>query len=99
MLINFFDSSIFLNASLFVFFLGLIGLIINRYNLIIPIICVEIMFFGINYFLAASSISIQDMDGLVVCLFILTIAATESAIALGLLVIYYRIFKNVILPF
>ena len=55
------------------------------------------MFFGINYFLATSAVSVNDVKGLSVCLFILTVAATESAIALGLLVLYYRIFNTIIL--
>jgi NADH:ubiquinone oxidoreductase subunit K len=57
------------------------------------------MFFGINYFLVSSAISIHDMEGLIVSIFILTVAATESAIALGLLVLYYKVFNNVVFSF
>lgn len=97
MIVNFFTNEFYLNASILVCFLGFIGIILNRYNLIIVIICIEIMFFGINYFLATSAVSVNDIKGLSVCIFILTVAATESAIALGLLVLYYRIFNTIIL--
>jgi len=99
MIVNFFTNEFYLNASIILGFFGLIGIILNRYNLIIIIICIEIMFFGMNYFLATSAVSINDIKGLSTSLFILTVAATESAIALGLLCLYYKIFNTIILSF
>ena len=86
-----------MDIGLIIVYLGLSGILMNKTNLIISIISIEILFYGINYYLLTTSLLIQDMEGLVVSFFILTIAAGESAIALGLLTVYFKKFKNILL--
>ena len=92
-----FNSHLYLEIGLIIVYLGLAGILLNKNNIIISIISIEIMFYGINYYLLTSSLLIQDMEGLVLSIFVLTIAAAESAIALALLMIYFKIFKNILL--
>ncbi len=77
-------------ASL-IFFIGLVGLFITRRNIIIILMCVELMLLGINMNFIIYSVYLDDVYGQLFALFILTIAAAESAIGLAILVVYYRI--------
>jgi NADH-quinone oxidoreductase subunit K len=86
-----------MEIGLVIVYLGLSGLLLNKSNLIISIICIEIIFYGLNYYLISTSLLIQDMEGLVISIFVLTVAAGESAVALALLMIYFKIFKNILL--
>lgn len=92
-----FNSHIYIEIGLIIVYLGLSGILLNKSNLIISIISIEIMFYGINYYLITTSLLIQDIEGLVISIFVLTVAAGESAIALALLMIYFKVFKNILL--
>jgi NADH-quinone oxidoreductase subunit K len=67
--------------------------VLNRKNILITIMSVELMLLAVNLNFVLFSIYLDDIVGQVFVLFILTIAATESAIGLAILVIYYRL-KN-----
>ena len=69
-----------LNLTCILFFIGLMGIVLNRKNILIIIMSIEILLLAINLNFAAFSIYLDDMIGQVFVLFILTIAATESAI-------------------
>lgn len=77
-------------ASL-LFFVGLVGMFVTRKNIIIILMCVELMLLGINLNFIFSSLWVDDSLGQIFALFILTIAAAESAIGLAILVVFYRI--------
>nr|YP_009688830.1 NADH dehydrogenase subunit 4L [Cafileria marina]QEF30254.1 NADH dehydrogenase subunit 4L [Cafileria marina] len=94
---TFFNSNIYMDIGIIIIYLGLGGILLNRNNIIISIICIEIVFYGINYYLLTSALIIQDLEGLVVSFFVLTVAAAESAVALGILMVYFKIFKNILL--
>ena len=81
------------NAVLF--FISILGVILNRKNIIITIISLELMLLAINLNFIMFSLYLDDAVGQIFVLFILTIAATESAIGLALLTMYYRL-KNTI---
>ena len=72
------------------FFIGLIGMVINRNNLIILLMCVELMLLSVSTNLLAFSHEFQQAQGDVFVFFILTVAAVESAIGLAILVLLYR---------
>ena len=55
------------------------------------------MFYGLNFFLVAISVYLDDMIGEVFSLFILTLAAAESALALALITAYFRVYGNILL--
>ena len=62
----------------------------------ITIISIEIMFYGINLYLITISLYHDDIAGQILSLFILTIAAAESAIALALIMAYFKIYKDIL---
>ena len=57
------------------------------------------MFYGINFYLVTVSLIVDDIAGQMLSLFILTIAAAESAIALALIMSYFKIFKDILFDF
>lgn len=87
---------IFVNTLLF--FTSILGINLNRRNLIITIISLELMLLSINMNFIAFSVYLDDAVGSVFIFFVLTVAAAESAIGLALLTMYYRIKNNVNLP-
>jgi len=84
-----------LNIILILFLIGVLGIVLNRKNILIILISIELMLLAINLNFIVFSIYLDDVIGLLFVLFILTIAATESAIGLAILTIYYRL-KNTI---
>jgi NADH-quinone oxidoreductase subunit K len=80
-----------LTLNLILFLVGLLGIVLNRRNVIIILISVELMLLAINLNLIVCSIYIDDMLGQVFALLVLTVAAAESAIGLAILVIFYRV--------
>ncbi|MFA7235599.1 MAG: NADH-quinone oxidoreductase subunit NuoK [Phycisphaeraceae bacterium] len=79
----------FLLTGALLFVLGLIGFIARR-NLIVMFLCTEMMFQGVVVTLTAFSKFHDNLDGQVFVIFVLTIAAAEAAMALGLVVLLYR---------
>lgn len=75
-------------AILFVF--GIFGIFLNRKNVIIILMSIELMLLAVNINFVAFSTYLQDMVGQVFAMFILTVAAAEAAIGLAILVIYFR---------
>lgn len=75
-------------AILFVF--GVFGIFLNRKNVIIILMSVELMLLAVNINLVAFSAFQGDMAGQVLAMFVLTVAAAEAAIGLAILVVYFR---------
>ena len=84
-----------LNIVITLFLIGVLGLVLNRKNILITLMSIELMLLAINLNFIIFSIYLDDLAGYVFVLFILTIAAAESAIGLAILTIYYRL-KNTI---
>ena len=82
-------------CCLFLFFLSLLGIILNRTNIIIIFISIELMLLSINFNFIIYSKFLDDILGQVFSLFFLTIGASESAIGLGILVSFYRMRKGI----
>ena len=80
----------FFTLSLLIFCIGIIGLIINRKNLILILMAVEIILLSANINLVSASVFLDDIQGQILTIFVLTIAAAEAAIGLAILVIYFR---------
>nr|YP_009092505.1 NADH dehydrogenase subunit 4L [Cyanoptyche gloeocystis]AIM52091.1 NADH dehydrogenase subunit 4L [Cyanoptyche gloeocystis] len=80
----------FLFVSITIFLISLIGIFYNRKNIILLLISLELMLLAINLQFVIFSCYMDDFLGQIATLFILTIAAAESAIGLALLVIYYK---------
>lgn len=77
-----------LGAALFV--IGITGIFINRKNVIVLLMSVELMLLAVNINFVAFSAYLNDLVGQVFTIFVLTVAAAEAAIGLAILVVYYR---------
>jgi NADH-quinone oxidoreductase subunit K len=80
----------YLSVAAILFTLGVLGIILNRKNIIIILMSVELILLSVNINLVAFSSFLSDLTGQVFSLFILTVAAAEAAIGLAILVTYYR---------
>nr|QYC61811.1 NADH dehydrogenase subunit 4L [Paralia sulcata] len=81
----------FLIVTTTLFLIGVLGLVLNRKNILIIIMSIELMLLAVNLNFVLFSVYLDDILGQMFVLFILTVAATESAIGLAILVIYYRL--------
>ena len=73
-----------------IFLLGIVGIFLNRKNVIVILMSIELILLAVNINLVSFSIFINDISGQVFTLFILTVAAAEAAIGLAIIVVYYR---------
>lgn len=89
--LNFMDQIQFLAVSIILFLLGIWGIFLNRKNIIIMLMSIELMLLAVNLNFLVFSIYLDDLIGQLFALLILTVAAAESAIGLALLVVYYRV--------
>jgi NADH-quinone oxidoreductase subunit K len=88
----------YLVLSLSLFCIGLAGIVSNRTNLLIILMCIEVVLFSIDLNFVIFSVYLDDMVGMVFALFILTVASSESAIGLAIVVVYYRLQNTIVLP-
>jgi NADH-quinone oxidoreductase subunit K len=80
----------YLIVGAIVFTLGVAGIILNRKNVIIIMMSIELILLAVNINLVAFSAQLHDLTGQIFALFILTVAAAEAAIGLAILVTYFR---------
>ena len=80
----------YLTVAAILFTLGVFGIFLNRKNVIIIMMSIELMLLAVNINLVAFSVVLTDMAGQVFAMFVLTVAAAEAAIGLAILVIYHR---------
>jgi NADH-quinone oxidoreductase subunit K len=80
----------YLILSSIVFVIGICGIFLNKKNLIIILMSIELMLLAVNINMVAFSAYLQDLTGQIFTIFILTVAAAEAAIGLAILVIFYR---------
>ncbi len=78
-------------VPLFIFLIGLLGIFINRKNILLVIVCVELVLLSINFIFLIFSFYLDDIFGQIFAIFILTVAAAESSIGLAILITYYRV--------
>jgi NADH-quinone oxidoreductase subunit K len=80
----------YLTVAAILFTLGILGIFLNRKNVIIILMSVELMLLAVNLNLVAFSAHHGDLVGQVFALMVLTVAAAEAAIGLAILVVYFR---------
>jgi NADH:ubiquinone oxidoreductase subunit K len=80
-----------MNLSLILFLIGILGFVLNRKNIILMLISIEIMLLAITFLILVSSLSFDDILGQTYAIYIIAIAGAESAIGLGILVAFYRL--------
>ena len=80
----------YLLVAAILFAIGIFGIFLNRKNVIIILMSVELMLLAVNINFVAFSVALGNLVGQVFALFVLTVAAAEAAIGLAILVIYFR---------
>ena len=80
----------YLTVAAILFTLGIFGIFVNRKNVIIILMSIELILLAVNINLVAFSFYLNDLAGQIFALFILTVAAAEAAIGLAILVVFFR---------
>ena len=88
---------IFIGVNLIIFLICLLGIFFNFRNILIVLMGIELMLLFLNLNFIYFSLYLDDLYGQLFSLFILTIAASESAIGLAIIIIYYRIRGNILI--
>ncbi len=80
----------YLTLGAIIFSLGTLGIFLNRKNVIVILMSIELILLAVNINLVSFSIFLQDIVGQIFTMLILTVAAAEAAIGLAIIVVYYR---------
>jgi len=80
-----------MNITLILFLIGILGFVLNRKNIILMLISIEIMLLAITFLILVSSLNMDDIIGQTYAIYIIVVAGAESAIGLGILVAFYRL--------
>ena len=80
----------YLTLAAIIFTIGVVGIFLNRKNIIVILMSIELILLAVNINLVSSSIYLNDLSGQIFTLFILTVAAAEAAIGLAIIVVYFR---------
>ena len=80
----------YLTLASIILVIGIFGIFLNRKNVIIILMSIELILLSVNINLVSFSIYLQDLVGQVFTMFILTVAAAEAAVGLAIIVIYYK---------
>ena len=85
----------YLTLGAIIFSIGVAGVFLNRKNIIVILMSIELILLAVNINLVSFSIFLNDLTGQIFALFILTVAAAEAAIGLAIIVVYYRNTSNI----
>ena len=80
----------YLTVAAILFVIGVLGIFLNRRNVILMLMCIELLLLSVNINLVAFSAYLGDLTGQVFAMFVLTVAAAEAAIGLAIMVIFFR---------
>ena len=80
----------YLTVSAILFVIGVLGIFLNRRNVILMLMAIELLLLAVNLNLVAFSAYLGDIKGQIFAMFVLTVAAAEAAIGLAILVIFFR---------
>ena len=80
----------YLGLGAVIFTIGVVGIFLNRKNVIVLLMSIELILIAVNINLVSFSVYQQDIVGQVFTMFVLTVAAAEAAIGLAILVVYFR---------
>jgi NADH-quinone oxidoreductase subunit K len=81
----------FIIVSVILFTIGLVGFLVNRKNILLLLLALEIMLLAVNINFVVFSVFLDDLLGQIFTLIVLTVAAAESALGLAILIVYYRV--------
>jgi len=92
-----FSMNILIFTTTIIFLLGALGLVLNKRNLILILMSIELMLVAINLNFIIFSVYLDDIFGQIFALYVLTIAAAESAIGLAIFTIYFKDKQSILL--
>lgn len=78
-------------VAIILFIVGVLGIFLNKKNIILLLMSIELILLAVNLNFLTFSVYLDDLAGQIAALFILTVAAAESAIGLAILVVFYRV--------
>lgn len=96
--VNILSFNHFLEIAIIIAMIGMLGVLSNKKMLLLSVISIELMFYGLNLIFVIASLYLDDIAGEVSAIFILTLAGAESALALALIMSYYKTHLNIIIP-
>lgn len=85
------SSSLFFGVNLVLFIMGALGTFLNRRNLIMMLLCIEVMLLAANLIFLTASVALDDLTGQLLALWVMTAAAAETALGLALCVLQSRV--------
>jgi len=88
-----------MNLSLSLFIIGMLGFVLNKKNILLMLISIEIMLLAITFLVLVNSLSFDDILGQTYAIYIISIAGGESAIGLAILVAFYRLRGSIAIEF
>mgnify|MGYP001270582895 CR=1 FL=1 len=80
----------YLTLGAIIFAVGVAGIFLNRKNVVVILMSIELILLAVNINLVSFSIYLQDLNGQIFTMFVLTVAAAEAAIGLAIIVVYFR---------
>lgn len=83
--------TLFPTLAILLFLIGILGIVVNRKNIIIMLMSIELMLLAVNLLFIVYSAVLDNLIGQIFALYVLVVAAAESAIGLSILVAYYRV--------
>jgi NADH-quinone oxidoreductase subunit K len=86
-----------LSVTILIFHICIMGIILNFRNFLVILMGIEVILLSLNLNFICFSMYLDDLYGQIVSLFILTVAASESAVGLAILIIYFRIHHNILI--
>jgi|TARA_B100000768_G_C11227809_1_gene353627 NADH-quinone oxidoreductase subunit K len=89
----------FIFIPILLFIIGIFGIIFNRKNILLIIICVELILLSINCGFLITSSYLDDILGQIFAIFILTVAAAETSIGLAILILFWRLNGSIVVEF
>lgn len=82
-------------TNILLFLIGVFGILFNRRSILVVLMCIELLLLSVNLNFILFSVYLDDFYAQIFSLFILTIAASEAAIGLAILILYYRLRGNI----
>ena len=86
-----------MNLSVIIFLIGVLGFVLNRKNIILMLICIEIMLLAATILIIISSLNLDDIVGQTFGVFIISVAGAETAIGLAILIAFYRLRGSIVI--
>lgn len=89
--VTFFNINLFIAFLLILFFLPVFGIFVTRKNIIMTLVCIEILFLAVNLNFIIFSVYLDDLFGQLFSLYVIAVAGAEAAVGLALLICFYRL--------